>query len=598
MLGEVKMTQYYTDEVNAQIVLALLKENGIKKLVVSPGTTNIPILESVQFDPFFEVYSSVDERSAAYIACGLAAESGEAVALSCTGATASRNYISGLTEAYYRKLPIIAITSTNGNENIGNLVAQTIDRTALQNDIVKISVQLPVVKDSKDFWYCNHLVNKAFLELKKDGGGPVHLNLPTSYLGSFGTKTLPKVNVVKSISYYDEYPEISYTTKIAIFIGSHKAFSKEETEVIENFCKTYNAVVLCDHTSSYNGYGRVLSSLACVNASSDHVMNEKLSPDLIIHIGEVSGDYGTMGYLEATNAKVWRVSNDGLIKDKFKKLAYVFYCEEILFFKKMTEQRQKSEKNTYLKQWENYLLTLREEIPELPFSNLWMANQVSNSLPEQSIIHFGILNSLRSNNFFEYDQSINTNSNVGGFGIDGCLSSLVGASLASPEKVHFGIVGDLAFFYDMNSLGNRHIGKNLRILVINNGGGVEFKNYSHIGATLGEKADEFVAAANHYAGIDSRGETPIKAWVKALGYVYISAENKEEFSENLQKFVDITNDQAMVFECFTDFKEESDALKSIHLLDNKFTLKGKVKDTVKTKLSKETLNKLKKVIRK
>ena len=112
------MENYYTDEVNAQLVLAGLKKMGVKKVVASAGTTNIPILQSIQYDSYFEVYSSVDERSAAYLACGLSLESGEPGALSCTGATASRNYLSGLTEAFYKKLPIVAITSTNGNDKI------------------------------------------------------------------------------------------------------------------------------------------------------------------------------------------------------------------------------------------------------------------------------------------------------------------------------------------------------------------------------------------------------------------------------------------------------------------------------------------------
>ena len=110
---------YYTDERNVQIVISLLKANGIRKIVASPGTTNITFVGSVQQDPWFEIYSSVDERSAAYIACGLSAESGEPVVLTCTGATASRNYYSGLTEAYYRKLPIVALTSHQGNYRIG-----------------------------------------------------------------------------------------------------------------------------------------------------------------------------------------------------------------------------------------------------------------------------------------------------------------------------------------------------------------------------------------------------------------------------------------------------------------------------------------------
>ena len=113
--------KYYTNERSQQIVIALLKAHGIRKVVASPGTTNITLVGSMQQDPYFEMYSSVDERSAAYIACGLAAESGEPVVLSCTGATASRNYLPGLTEAYYRKLPVIAITATQGDYKIGHL---------------------------------------------------------------------------------------------------------------------------------------------------------------------------------------------------------------------------------------------------------------------------------------------------------------------------------------------------------------------------------------------------------------------------------------------------------------------------------------------
>ena len=65
--------KYYSSERNVQILLALLKRNGIKKVIVSPGGTNICFVGSIQNDPFFEIYSSVDERSAAYMACGLAA---------------------------------------------------------------------------------------------------------------------------------------------------------------------------------------------------------------------------------------------------------------------------------------------------------------------------------------------------------------------------------------------------------------------------------------------------------------------------------------------------------------------------------------------
>lgn len=111
------MNTHYTTDRSTQMVLSVLKAYGIKKIVVSPGTTNMAFVASAQSDPCFEMYSSVDERSAAYIACGLSQESGEAVVISCTGATASRDYMPGLTEAYYRKLPVLAITGSHGEYN-------------------------------------------------------------------------------------------------------------------------------------------------------------------------------------------------------------------------------------------------------------------------------------------------------------------------------------------------------------------------------------------------------------------------------------------------------------------------------------------------
>lgn len=146
------MEQYYTDERNVQILIALLKAHGIKQVIASPGSANVTFVGSLQQDPWFEMYSCVDERSAAYMACGMAAESGEPVVLSCTGATASRNYFPALTEAFYRKLPILAVTSTQEESKIGHLIPQVIDRHQQPSDIVKCSEHLQTVKDEDDEW--------------------------------------------------------------------------------------------------------------------------------------------------------------------------------------------------------------------------------------------------------------------------------------------------------------------------------------------------------------------------------------------------------------------------------------------------------------
>ena len=60
------MSTYYTNDRTTQIVLYLLKAHGIRKVIVSPGTTNVTLVASMQIDPYFELYSAVDERSAAW----------------------------------------------------------------------------------------------------------------------------------------------------------------------------------------------------------------------------------------------------------------------------------------------------------------------------------------------------------------------------------------------------------------------------------------------------------------------------------------------------------------------------------------------------
>ena len=203
------MDKFYSAERNVQILVALLKSHGIRYVIASPGTTNLNFVASVQCDPFFKVFSSVDERSAAYLACGIASESGEPVVLSCTGATASRNYVSGLTEAFYRKLPVLAVTSTQNPMRVGHLVPQVIDRSEQQADTVVDSILLNMVRSNNDAWDCVIKANKALLALRRHGGGPVHINLETGYNQDFSLRELPPARVIRRIMPHD-VPEISY----------------------------------------------------------------------------------------------------------------------------------------------------------------------------------------------------------------------------------------------------------------------------------------------------------------------------------------------------------------------------------------------------
>lgn len=585
------MNTFYTDERNIQILIYLLKKHNVKRIIASPGTTNLTFVASIQQDPFFEIYSVVDERSAAYIACGMAAESGEPVVLTCTGATASRNYLSGLTEAFYRKLPVLAVTSMQHPGRIGQNMPQVIDRREQLNDIAKISVQIPTVVSSEDEWACAININKAILELTRNGGGPAHINIATSYSRNFNVKNLPEAQFIKRINYGDDFPEI-FATNIIIFVGSHKPWSDRLTKAVDKFCEIYNAVVLCDHTSNYKGKYRVVGSI--VTGQSEYYSKCRKT-DLLIHIGDVSG-----AEIGIKASESFRVNPDGEIRDTFRSLSNVFQMEESYFFEqyiRLYDEKNKDHKeNTYYLEWQEEINKLYDKMPELPFSAVWIAKNTAHQLPENSTAHFGILNSLRSWNFFEIPKSVTEFSNVGGFGIDGNLSSLIGASLVNPQKLYFGVVGDLAFFYDLNSIGNRHVGSNIRIMLVNNGRGTEFRNYNHMGALFGEDADNYIAAAGHFG---NKSDTLVKNYAESLGFKYLTASNKEEYLEYVDEFLNGKSDKPILFEIFTDSENESRAIKLMHEIE---TRKSDVaisfaKKTVKKFVSDSGVEKIKKIIK-
>ena len=579
---------YYTNERNVQIVIALLKAHGIHRVIASPGTTNMTFVVSIENDPWFQIWSSVDERSAAYLACGMAAETGEPVAISCTGATASRNYMPGLTEAYYRKLPVLAITSTRGNHKLGHLIDQQIDRRNIPNDIAMESVTIPMVKGKEDERYCEIEANKAILALNLNGGGPAHINMYTNYSHDFTVKEIPHVNAIYRHFVFDkEWPAIPQDGRIVVRVGSHANFSDEQTKAIDAFCATYDAVVCCDHTSGYRGKYEVHGQLVF----GQHKWHSSLrNANLCIHIGEVSGDQFTV------NAKhTWRVSPDGELRDTFGNLRRVFMMPEIDFFNHYAKGN--ANYTDYLDALNKEIEDVKNEIPNLPFSNIWMAQQMHEKLPKDCEIHFGIYHSLRSWNFFKLPLGIQAKCNVGGFGIDGGVSTMIGASLSNPNKLFIGVFGDLAFFYDMNVVGNRHVGNNVRILLVNNGKGNEFRNYGHPCYFLGDEADKYIAAAGHYGNMSN---LLVKNYAENLGYEYITASNKEEFNNVVEKFLSPeNNDKPMLFEVFTETEDESDALKTIlnMVVDYKTIVKDKLKKAVKEIVGQRGIETIKKVIK-
>lgn len=575
----------YTVLENVRIVIALLKKHNIRHIVISPGGSNIPIVQGVQQDPFFICHSVVDERSAMYFAIGLYLKLGEPIATSCTSAQATRNYIPGLTEAFYKHVPILAITMSKHPMYLYQEYMQCPIQTSLPEDSIKKGYSLPIIDSLEDRDLCIRMTNEAILELTHHGTGPVQLNIEELDNQTWvfdKNATLPNVRAIYRYSYWDNWNFEIKDKKILILLGEHRPFSKKEVEYINAFCNCHNAVVYADHTSNYNGDYSV-NAYAAINGMSNSVFNSEYKPDILITIGGLTGDYAIYTILfNGENFEHWRVCEDGNVVDTYNKLTKIFECPLDRFFSKLNNTSIST--HSFYEKWKSLFDKSILNI-EIPFSNMYAAQVLSRKIPSDSYLNLAILNSLRVWSCFPIDKSIKCFSNLAAFGIDGCLSTLVGESVVT-DQLSFMVIGDLAFFYDMNALGIREIKSNLRILLVNNNGGIEFKL-----GDLQHKIDveSFIAADNHFRNAEG--------WAKTNAFTYISARNKNEFLSHIDEFVSANSEYPILFELFTTPENEKKANDLIFFANKQENaceaLKSSIKQNIKNIVGEKILGKIK-----
>ncbi|WP_320040585.1 thiamine pyrophosphate-binding protein [uncultured Desulfobacter sp.] len=577
----------YTIAKNAQIVLVLLKKHNIRHIIINPGATNIPIVQGIQNDEFFQCYSIVDERSAMYFAIGLHLDTGEPVAITCTSAQATRNYLPGLTEAFYKNVPILAITVSKHPKYNYQGYPQHPIQASVPEDTVKRTFALPYVSDHIDELQCIRMSNEAILELSHRTPGPVQLNLPMldDELVAFTESELPDVRMINRYMQWDEWNDLKLIEKkIMIVVGEHRPFSNKQRVALEAFAESHNAFIYVNHLSNYHGEYTVPANIV-LSVMSDDAFKKIYKPDILITIGGQTGDYPLLRKLSAGSEcdfEHWHVKGNGEVVDTYDKLTKVFECPFDEFLSRLALDKQSS--HQFFKLWKAAYDSIL--IPDnLPLSNAFLAQQLHNAIPNKSYINFAILNSLRNWSLFPLDSSIVCYSNVAAFGIDGCMSTFLGQSIVT-SNLCFLVIGDLSFFYDMNSLGIRHLKNNIRILLVNNGCGVEFrmnlKLYQHIENDI----FPYIAAKGHYR--DAKG------WAESCGFRYLSAATKEEFCIHKDVFIS-ESEQPMVFEVFINPDDEVLAYKNI-MSENH--IESKAKSIARSVLGKKGVGFLKSVVKK
>jgi 2-succinyl-5-enolpyruvyl-6-hydroxy-3-cyclohexene-1-carboxylate synthase len=522
---------------------------GIRQVVISPGSRSAPLIQS-----FYRVFgddciSIVDERSAAYFALGIAGYTGTPVVLICTSGTAVLNYGPALAEAYYQGVPLLAVTADRPRELIDQQENQTLHQSGIYRNFIKGSFELPQdIMSSDDLWYAQRLINEAVDLTLTLCEGPVQINVPLTE--PLYDELPPPSSPMRIISQATPEIELRLTgellqewkqaKKIMIIHGQDRPGSRV-IPYLQSLSEDNRVIVMAENIANIPGEKIIRNSNLVLSR------NRKASPeypDLILHSGGHVVSKALAGYLRnAVNMKCWRIGNDHTIIDTFKMATRRIPFPAYTVYKSLAVEKiapvEYSYRDSWLKTGQATSIQLLQIIRDLPFSDLKVFNHVCRSLHPEIITVPGNSSIIRYVQLFDDGIQRECFGNRGVSGIDGSLSSAAGIAFAS-GKITLAILGDLGFIYDSNGLWNRELPANLRILVINNGGGGIF----HIlkGPSDQPAFKKFIEA-NHAVDLQKLSA--------AYGLAYFYADNENSLGAQWDSFLS-DRGRASVFEVKTD----------------------------------------------
>ena len=521
----------YSDKKNVLQLVALLRAHGVRRAVLCPGSRNVPLVQAFATCDSFECFSVTDERSAGFFAIGLALHVQAPVVVCCTSGSALLNLHPAVCEAFYRRVPLVVVSADRPAAWIGQMDGQTLPQPGVFGGLVRKAVNLPEVRTEEDEWYANRLVNEALLEVDHHGYGPVHINVPLSEpLFYFTAEALPSVRrmvrrdmrvlVVSGQMSSDEAVGVA-----ACLSGSRVAWL---TEVLGNCPSASEAV---------RGFDALLYA-----AREEDL--QALRPDLVITVGGHVVSKRLKQFLRRTPSLVhWHVSPDGLPADLFCALTTVVEASPADFFR-LFFRSEALLSGAYAQLWHESCARLAS--PETGYSEIYAVRRVLEALPPHAVLHLANSSAVRLAELCRLPEGVEVQCNRGVNGIEGSVSAAVGYAAVS-DRLNFLLVGDLSFFYDMNALWNGHVRSNLRIVVLNNGGGAIF--HALPGLDMAGDTRRFVTASH---GASAAG------WAESQGFTYLRVTDTVSLLAALDDLLDEAATAPVLLEVFTDAETDAE----------------------------------------
>jgi 2-succinyl-5-enolpyruvyl-6-hydroxy-3-cyclohexene-1-carboxylate synthase len=478
-----------SDKEMVQLLVEQCVSHGVKHVVCSPGSRNAPLVIAFDEHPEIECLVIHDERSAAFFALGITQQTNAPVAIVCTSGSAPLNYYPAVAEAYYQELPLIVITADRPMEWTDQGDGQTIRQREVFQNHVRYSCNFTESTHHPDErWYIERETAIAFSMANGQWKGPVHFNVAlreplyeTQNVPSrFETRSIEMVNVgfAPDDATLNLLLEGMSTTKKLVLVGQLPP-DQSLLHELSLFAGDSSVAVLVENTSNLVDQ----KFIHCIDRALNTILPEQIEeyrPELLITLGGAVVSKRVKNFLRNHKPMMhWKVGFSFPYMDTYQALSHSFQVSPHEFFRTLNKLVYERSKSNFAGKWRQIDQLNKHKASEFlksaPFSDLQIFHNALDVLPEGVHLHIGNSSVVRYCQLLDPIRSVTYWCNRGTSGIDGSTSTAVGAAFASPDQIHVLLTGDVSFFYDSNGLWNSYVGRNLRIILINNGGGGIFR---------------------------------------------------------------------------------------------------------------------------
>lgn len=542
-----------------------LYQLGVRHAVFSPGSRSTTLAMLFQSHGGFHTYMNIDERSAGFMALGIAKAQGEPAVLVCTSGSALTHYGPAVVEAKHSGVPMIILSADRPYtlQQVG--APQTIDQQKYFGTAVNYYEELSVPSESHYYTYPRQVARRAYLKAHDHKLGPVHINVPLfePLVPNREEEYFKQGRSAKSFRLVKHQEIASLASlldgKRVLILGGPTVTNPK---AVVDFADRIGAVVIGDPLSNLRQYEGVSSTYDAFLAH--HERWEELRPDVVIQLGQIPVSKRIQQWMEtltdidyitvSPNADVVNpsltttihvmASVDVFVTEVYRGLSLQRGLDTIIY--EISEQKdncihrdldtnsvcsgQLAADSSYVQMWQQIESNSREQLDKVQEEpNLFEGRTIhmlQQMMPDEGQLLVANSMSIRDMDYFwatGRSQAM-VYGNRGTNGIDGTVSTALG--LSTNGKATVMLTGDLSFFHDMNGLaiGKTH-GMNLTIVLHNNDGGGIFQYLPQKGT------DDFDYLFNTPQGIDYSGLATM------YGLDYVKVTTNAELEQAMQHYI-------------------------------------------------------------